>query len=182
MVFAAETLRTKLAQEVSHARVHHHVPSDVFLREEAPIALVARELLLVGILDGATARMDLQVVEDFLLGGEHAGADLTLQAALFGRVQGQVFLVADQGRVLLFAVRFLAHVHFLAGTVHLYVVLQVVLAVEGTFAHRATERLTVRVDEYVAHLELYTLSNTRDRDFENKIYSSKELSQTCMWA
>lgn len=91
------------------------------------------------------------MVQDLLLRLEHIETDLTLETALFGRMQRQVFPETQQRRVLLIAAGLVTSVHLLAGTVHLYVVLQVVFSVERPFAHLTTERFPVGMDERVPH-------------------------------
>lgn len=59
---------------------------NILAGEEAPIAVVTRKLLLIGALNGATARVNLDVKQDLLLAGERLETKLAFQASLFCRM------------------------------------------------------------------------------------------------
>lgn len=92
---------------------------NILAGEEAPVAVVTSKLLLIGALDGAAARVDLDVEQDLLLAGERLETELALQAPLFCRVQRPVLLVTEQRRVLLPAFRLVTDVMLFARIVNL---------------------------------------------------------------
>ena len=129
VVFAPESLGAELAQEVLAARVDHQVAPHILAGVEAPLAVVALVLLLLGARRGLLFGMGFEVVEQHLGARQLQGADPTGEVATAGRVEGQVPLVA-QHRVVLLPTLLAPKGHFV-GVVRLEVVLQVVLPVES---------------------------------------------------
>lgn len=147
VIFAAEALRTELAEEVALAGVHDQMSRDVLAGHKIALADVAAEFAISRRFQHTTARMPAQMQEKIFDRFVFDAAEETVEIAVLRAVPRLMLLLRHGRAVLLLAVGPLAAKDHLARIMYLVMVLEVVVAEEASLADRAEELAVLGMDK-----------------------------------